>query len=121
MEIKEKVVKYVLPVMDTMEILSGRWKIVIISTLCAGGKMRFNELKANIPKITGRALSKDLKLLEAYEIVSRTIKDTSPITVEYELTNYGSTLGPVIDQLNEWGLQHREKIVGLKSTKIKIV
>ena len=101
-----------LPVMDTMELLSGRWKVIIMTALYVGGTMRFNELKNNIPRITGRALSIDLKFLEENEIVSRTLKDTAPITVEYELTDYGRSLDPVFQALTKWGTDHRKRIMG---------
>ena len=100
--------------MDTMELLSGRWKIIIMTTLYLGGRMWFNEIKRSIPRITGRVLSKDLKFLEEHDIVSRTVKDTSPITVEYELTKYGLTLDAVFKELTEWGIKHRVKIIGRK-------
>ena len=108
LEIKQKLI----PVVDTMELLSGRWRIVIMTALYIGGTLRFNELKKHIPKITGRSLSIDLKYLEQHEIVSRTIRDTSPITVEYELTEYGRTLDSVFRALTEWGINHRKKIIG---------
>jgi DNA-binding HxlR family transcriptional regulator len=100
------------PVMDTMELLSGRWRIVIMTALYVGGKMRFNEIRKYIPKLTGRSLSMELKYLEQHGIVSRTIKDTFPITVEYELTEYGLTLDPVFQALTEWGITHRKKMIG---------
>ncbi len=108
---KSEITKKLLPVMDTMELLNGRWKIVIMTTLYLGGTMRFNEIKNSIPRITGRVLSKDLKFLESHQIVSRTVKDTSPITVEYELTEYGKTLDSVFRALTEWGIQHRKRII----------
>ncbi|MEM8567527.1 MAG: helix-turn-helix domain-containing protein, partial [Bacteroidota bacterium] len=101
-----------LPVMDTMELLSGRWKIIIMTALYIGGTMRFNELKKNIPRITGRSLSIDLKFLEEHDIISRTLKDTSPITVEYQLTDYGRSLDPVFRALTEWGINHRKRMMG---------
>ncbi|MEO0903006.1 MAG: helix-turn-helix domain-containing protein [Bacteroidota bacterium] len=109
---KTEIGKKLLPVMDTMELLSGRWKIVIMTTLYIGGTMRFNEIKNSIPRITGRVLSKDLKFLESHTIVSRTIKDSSPITVVYALTDYGKTLDSVFKALTEWGINHRKKIIG---------
>ncbi|NAS12885.1 winged helix-turn-helix transcriptional regulator [Poritiphilus flavus] len=113
MDEKSEISKKLLPIMDTMELLSGRWKIIIMTTLYLGGRMRFNEIKRSIPRITGRVLSKDLKFLEQHDIVSRTVKDTSPITVEYELTEYGRTLDPVFKELTHWGIKHRKKIIGL--------
>ena len=109
---KSEISRKLLPVMDTMELLSGRWKIIIVTTLYLGGKMRFNEIKKSIPRITGRVLSKDLRFLEENKIVSRKVKDTSPITVEYELTEYGLTLDSVFRALTEWGMKHRKKIIG---------
>jgi len=101
-----------LPVMDTMEILSGRWKVVIMTTLYLGGTMRFNEIRRMLPDITGRMLSKDLKFLEENEIVERKIVLTkSPIAVEYSLTDYGMTLDPVFKAINDWGLQHRDRVM----------
>ncbi len=82
-----------------------------MTALYVGGTMRFNELRGNIPRITGRALSLDLKFLEAHDIVSRTIKDTSPITVEYELTDYGRSLDPVFRALTTWGQKHRNRVM----------
>ncbi|MEO1054985.1 MAG: helix-turn-helix domain-containing protein [Bacteroidota bacterium] len=108
---KSEITKKLLPVMDTMELLSGRWRIIIMTALYVGGVMRFNELRNNIPRITGRALSMDLKFLEAHDIVSRSIKDTSPITVEYQLTDYGKSLDPVFRSLTEWGIKHRKRIM----------
>lgn len=112
MEHHSEITKKLRPVLDTMELLSGRWKIIIMTSLFIGGKMRFNEIKRNIPRITGRVLSKDLKYLEENKIVSRTVKDTAPITVEYELTTYGKTLDPVFRALTDWGIKHRRKIMG---------
>lgn len=109
---RKELTEKLLPIMDTMYLLSGRWKIVIMTTLYLGGKMRFNGIKRNIPKITGRTLSKDLKFLEENDIVERTVKDTSPITVEYELTDYGKTLDSVFKALTEWGKNHRKRIIG---------
>lgn len=104
--------KKLLPIVDTMEILSGRWRVVIMTTLYLGGPLRFNEIRRMIPKITGRMLSKDLKFLEDHEIVSRkTIVTVSPIAVEYELTAYGKTLDPVFRAINDWGSKHRERIM----------
>lgn len=112
MDKNEELKNKLLPIMDTMEILNGRWKIIIMTTLHLGGKMRFNEISRSIPRITGRTLSKDLKFLEEHHIVERTVKDTSPITVEYVLTEYGETLGPVFQALTDWGKAHRKKIIG---------
>ena len=111
MDKTSEIAQKLLPVMDTMDLLSGRWKIIIMTTLYLGGTMRFNEIRKSIPRITGRVLSKDLKFLEQHQIVTRRVKDTSPITVEYELTEYGLTLDSVFKALTDWGIKHRKKMI----------
>ena len=105
--------QYVLPVRDTLDILSGKWKLPIIGALMMGNK-RFKEMEREIPKITARMLSKELKELEVNQLVKRTVYDTTPVTVEYELTPYGATLKEVLIVLGNWGIKHRSRILGKK-------
>ena len=102
--------KMMLPVQDSLELLSGKWKIPIIIALMHGVK-RFSDLSREIPKITDRMLSKELRDLEMNQLVSRQVYDTFPVTVEYTMTEYGKSLRPVIGALAEWGLNHRERIM----------
>lgn len=99
-----------LPVQDALELLSGKWKLPIIIALIHEVK-RFSDLSREIPKITDRMLSKELRDLEMNKLVKRTVYDTFPVTVEYTMTEYGHTLRPVIQALAEWGFKHREKIM----------
>jgi len=99
-----------LAIRDTMDILAGKWKIRIIGSL-SFGKKRFMELIANIEGIAAKMLSKELQELELNGLVKRTVLNTKPVTVEYELTTYGHSLKPVIDEIAAWGMQHRVKVI----------
>ena len=99
-------------VQDSMDVLNGKWKISIISSLCCYNKRRFSDLLNDIEGISNRMLSKELKELEINKLIKRTILDTQPITVQYELTEHGSTLKTIIFNLIDWGNEHRKKIVG---------
>lgn len=101
---------FVLAVNDTLNVINGKWKLPIIGSLLFG-KKRFKELEREIPKITPRMLSKVLKDLESNGIVTRTVYDTIPVTVEYELTKSGESFKEVMDVMVEWGLQHRKRII----------
>jgi len=114
--VKKCPAEYVLAVNDTLNVLQGKWKLPIISSLIFG-KKRFKEIEKGIPKITPRMLSKELKELEVNGIVTRTVYNTIPVTVEYELTKSGSSLDDVMDAMITWGLQHRKRIIG-KNRKI---
>lgn len=100
-----------LAVQDTMDVLKGRWKIHIIAALCYD-KMRFSDLQKEIDGISAKMLSSELKDLEINQLLKRTVLKTQPISVEYELTEYGYTLKKVIENLADWGVQHRKMVVG---------
>jgi DNA-binding HxlR family transcriptional regulator len=104
-----------LAIQDTLDIVGGKWKLVLISVLI-NGKKKFNELSRECG-ISPRILSKELQELEANGLVSRNVCNTKPVTVEYELTEYSKTLHPVTEAMHQWGLAHREKV--LKEMKIQ--
>jgi DNA-binding HxlR family transcriptional regulator len=104
--------KSILPVRDALEVLSGKWKLPIIISLIFGNK-RFSQIAKEIPGITDKMLSKELRDLEANCLVKRTVYDSIPVVVEYSLTDYGHTLKPVIEVLRIWGKAHRDRIMNL--------
>lgn len=110
---EQECTKRLLPVKDALEILSGKWKLQIILSL-SFGKKRFKQIQREIPGLTPKMLSKELKELEMNELASRSVYDTQPVTVEYELTPYGKTLKPLIGELHKWGTIHRKRIISGK-------
>ncbi|MGN6477309.1 MAG: winged helix-turn-helix transcriptional regulator [Flavipsychrobacter sp.] len=103
--------KNIMAVQDALDVINGKWKLPIIISLVFGAK-RFKEMEREIPGITAKMLSKELKELEMNQLVARTVYDSMPVTVEYSLTEYGKTLKKLIAELNKWGIQHREYIMG---------
>src|SRR5687768_15997719 len=98
-----------LAIQDTLDVVGGNWKLVLITVL-RHGKRRFRELSREAG-ITPRILSKELQELEAHGLVSRTVMETKPITVEYALTPYSDSLSAVLDAMHTWGQEHRKKIM----------
>lgn len=105
--------KSIQPVRDALEVLSGKWKLPIIISLIFGNK-RFSQIAKEIPGITDKMLSKELRDLEANCLVKRSVYDSIPVVVEYTLTDYGHTLKPVIEVLRNWGVAHRNRIMGVR-------
>lgn len=98
--------QFVLALNDTLNVLTGKWKMPILGSLLFGIK-RFTEIQRNIPNITPRMLSKELKELELNGMVKRVVYDATPVLVEYELTESARKLSDVIDSMLMWGLNHR--------------
>jgi DNA-binding HxlR family transcriptional regulator len=96
-------------VQDALYVLHGKWKLPIIVALSSGNK-RFNELQKTVKGIAAKVLSHELKELELNGFVLRKVHNTTPVIIEYELTDYSNTLGAVVNSLREWGTMHREKI-----------
>ena len=101
---------FILPVRDVIDLIGGKWRLPIMIALSFQNQ-RFKELERQIEGITPRMLSKELKDLEINGLVNRSVFDTTPVTVEYSLTEYGKSLDKVIETIREWGLTHRKKII----------
>ena len=100
-----------LAVHDAMDVLSGKWKIYILSSICHYNKRRFSDILNDVDGISNKMLSKELKELEVNKLVKRTVLDTQPVTVHYELTKHGLSLRTIINNLTEWGIRHRQEII----------
>ena len=95
---------------DAMSLLSGKWKFHILGTLIEGNKLGFMDLLREINGIGTKMLSKELQDLEMNNLVSRTVMNTKPITVEYSITEYGKSLSSLIDELAKWGGEYRKSV-----------
>lgn len=96
---------------DTLDLIGGKWKLLILILLADGTPRRFGEMQRALGPITPRVLSKELKDLEQNELVERRAYPTTPAAVDYRLTDYGHTLSGVMTALGDWGKQHRRRIM----------
>jgi DNA-binding HxlR family transcriptional regulator len=93
---------YNIPVEATLDVIGGKWKVVIMCHLIDGEK-RTSELKKLMPNITQKMLTQQLRELEDDGVVNRTIFDQVPPKVIYSLTKYGWSLRPILDAMCSWG------------------
>tara|TARA_R110002073_G_scaffold107095_2_gene241532 strand:+ start:222 stop:566 length:345 start_codon:yes stop_codon:yes gene_type:complete len=88
----------------TMGVIGGKWKTVILFHLI-DGTLRYNELRKEMPTVTERTLSLQLKTLEGDGIIKRKVYTSKPpLKVEYSLTDFGKTLIPLIKSIADWGV-----------------
>lgn len=110
LEVKKCPKQFVLAINDTLNVISGKWKLPIIASLLYG-KTRFKDIQENVGKITPRMLSKELKELELNGVVKRTVYDSIPVRIEYTLTTSGESIVKVLDAMVDWGVEHRSTVL----------
>jgi DNA-binding HxlR family transcriptional regulator len=98
---------------EAMRLLGGRWRLLLVSYLLDGPK-RFNDLRRDVPGISQRMLTLDLRALEQVGLVQRTVFAEVPVKVEYQLTEDGQRLRPVVEVMRDFGLwfKSRPELVG---------
>lgn len=90
------------PVRTTLNVLGGKWKLLILSYLLSGPR-RYGELRRLTPDITEKMLIQELRELEQDGIVTRVVYQQVPPKVEYVLTEHGQRVQPVMEALLAWG------------------
>ena len=100
------------PMEQVLQLIGGKWKVIILHHLSDGTK-RFNALRRLLPGITQRMLTRQLRELEADAIIARKVYAQVPPKVEYSLTELGSSLQPVLDAIQQWGVTY------LDTTKVE--
>lgn len=99
-------------IIDSLEVLGGKWKLRIMRHLNnhALEKNTFKKIQREVIGISSKMLAKELQVLEINLLITRTVLDTKPMSVNYSITEYGMSVLPVNAALVQCGLNHREKI-----------
>jgi len=107
------------PIETVVLILGGKWKPLILWHLLDSSK-RFSELSKLIPEATQKMLAQHLRELENDRLVTRTVYPTVPPKVEYELSEYGRTIIPVLQTMCDWGENHNRSLLEAASANKEI-
>jgi DNA-binding HxlR family transcriptional regulator len=91
------------PTVDAMQMLTKRWTVLLVKKLLEGPQ-RFSEMEGSL-NISGRILSERLRELEMEELVTRHVYPDIPVRVEYELTDKGRAMKPIIQEIEKWALE----------------
>ncbi|MCF6160473.1 MAG: helix-turn-helix transcriptional regulator [Furfurilactobacillus sp.] len=101
---------YNIGVEATLEVIGGKWKPIILCHL-GKGQQRSSELRREIPDITQKVLTQQLRELESDGIIVRHVHGTkAPFCVTYDLTAFGKTLGGILVQMSVWGERRIEQL-----------
>ena len=105
---KNKLEKYNCPVGITMNVVGGKYKVIIIWFLYQNKVLRYSELQRMIKGVTPKMLISQLRELEEYKIISRKVYPVVPPKVEYSLTEKGESLLPILSEMKKWGEKYND-------------
>ena len=97
-------------------VVNSKWKLQLIVALL-GGTRHFRGLERSVPGISTKVLAKELKDLEAHQLIARTVHPGPPVVVEYQALPYAHSLDPVIAALKAWGQQHQQRLEALETVQ----
>ena len=97
------------PIHSVTKLIGGKWKMPLMYIIQSGPK-RFGELRRILSPITEQMLTKQLRELEGHNLISRNDFQTIPPRVEYSLTDFGSSVIPVLRSLHEWNKKNGKTI-----------
>lgn len=103
------------PLEECLSVLSSRWTAKILWFLREGPR-RFGDLRRDLGPVSSKVLTQRLRELELGGVISRTVRPTSPPTVEYEVTPAGRSFFPVLDAMEAAARKLRNKGIGCKKT-----
>lgn len=107
------------PIRNVVARFGNKWALLVIVFINESGKVRFSQLRKLIPDISSKMLASTLDVLEADGLVFRTVYPEVPVRVEYELTEMGRSLVPLIDALTDWALNNQEAILAHRRSSDK--
>lgn len=91
------------PIEYTLDLIAGKWKLIILWHLSQERVMRYGEIKKSLNKITHKMLSQQLKELESDGFIHREAYSQIPPKVEYSLAKLGESFLPILESISNWG------------------
>ena len=97
------------PVATTVQLIGSKWKLLIMRNLMSR-PWRFNELRKDLEGVSQKVLTDSLRAMESDGIITRTVYPEVPPRVEYALSPLGETMRPILDAMEKWGREYKEKM-----------
>jgi DNA-binding HxlR family transcriptional regulator len=102
------------PTRTVLDLLAGKWTMLVLVALEDGRPMRFSELRRRLDGVTQKMLTRTLRALERDGLLSRAVYPTVPPRVEYRLTPMGLGAGRLMAGITEWSMEHVGEILAAR-------
>ena len=100
---------YTCPVDVTLSFIGGKWKLLILSHLYWRAAKSYSDIRDNLPGVSEKMLSQQLKELERDKLIEKNILSHKPYRVTYALTETGQSLSPMYEFVSQWGIKYLEE------------
>jgi len=90
-----------------LDVIGERWTILLLRDLFLRGPRRFQDFQESLAGVAPNTLSGRLKDMEKHGLIERRAYSNHPPRLEYQLTEKGKSLAPVLKALRDWGQRHR--------------
>ncbi|MFZ6008947.1 MAG: winged helix-turn-helix transcriptional regulator [Bacteroidota bacterium] len=101
--------RYTCPVDVTLSLIEGKWKLLILSHLHQFSNRSYSDIRKNLPLVSEKMLSQQLKELERDKLVEKNVLSEKPLRVEYYLSEEGKSLAPLLEFLSQWGISYLKR------------
>ena len=95
------------PIRTTLEMLGGKWRLLIIQSLAGEEERRFRDIKQDIPEISDKVLTDELRTMEENHLIKREVRESK--LVVYSLTDLGKEARSLIGPIARFGQVYKEK------------
>jgi len=99
------------PMTAALTAIGGKWSLILLYFLDSGTR-RFNELRRLVPDVSHKVLTETLRNLEEEDLIVRTVHSLAPSHVEYEISEHGKSVLPLMHAVREWGRGHLDRKLG---------
>jgi DNA-binding HxlR family transcriptional regulator len=108
---------YICGIDAAMDVVSGKWKSLILWELDNHGTRRFGELKRGLEGVSEKMLTQHLREMEEDGLIHREVYRQVPPKVEYSLTDHGRGLNEALGPLGAWGTQRLHRLAAGRATR----
>ena len=99
---------------EILDLVGNKWTLLVIKVLTDSGELRFTRLQEQIGGISQKMLTKTLRQMERYGLVTRLVHPVIPPHVDYRITELGESLGQAVGGIWQWKIANYERVTAAR-------
>jgi DNA-binding HxlR family transcriptional regulator len=100
---------------EVLDLIADKWTLLVIEVLSEEGELRFSRVQERVGGISQKMLTKTLRQMERYGLVTRHVRPVIPPHVDYRITGLGESLGEAVCSIWKWKLKNQERVTAARA------